>query len=34
VLVGITVLRRERERRALEFANARTEKLTGRRVSL
>jgi len=34
VLLGITVLRRERERRALEFANARTEKLTGRRVSL
>ncbi|MBW8761672.1 MAG: RDD family protein [Microbacterium sp.] len=34
VLVGITVLRRERERRALEFANARTEKLTGRRVTL
>jgi len=34
VLVGVTVLRRERERRALEFANARTEKLTGRRVTL
>lgn len=34
VLIGITVLRRERERRALEFANARTEKLTGRRVTL
>ncbi|MFT4260640.1 RDD family protein [Microbacterium sp.] len=34
VLVGITVLRRERERRALENANARTEKLTGRRVAL
>lgn len=33
VLVGITVLRRERERRALEFANARTEKLTGRSIS-
>lgn len=34
VLLGITVLRRDRERRALEFANARTEKLTGRRVRL
>lgn len=34
VLVGVTVLRRERERRAIENANRRTEKLTGRRVSL
>jgi len=31
-LIGITVLRRERERRALENADRRAEKLTGRRV--
>lgn len=34
VLVGITVLRRERERRALENADRRTERLTGRNVSV
>lgn len=34
VLVGITVLRRERERRALENADRRAEKLTGRRVGV
>ncbi|GAA1128036.1 MULTISPECIES: RDD family protein [Microbacterium] len=34
VLVGVTVLRRERERRALENAGARAEKLTGRRVGV
>ncbi len=34
VLVGITVLRRERERRALEIADQRTERLTGRRVGV
>jgi len=34
VLAGITAIRRERERRALEHANQRTEKLTGRRVTL
>lgn len=34
VLVGITVLRRERERRALEIADRRAEKLTGRRVGV
>lgn len=33
-LVGITVLRRERERRALENADRRAEKLTGRRVGV
>ncbi|MDF2507865.1 MAG: hypothetical protein K0Q52_1724 [Microbacterium sp.] len=34
VLVGITVLRRERERRALENADRRAERLTGRRVGV
>lgn len=34
VLLGITALRRERERRALESADRRTEKLTGRRVGV
>ncbi|WEK62728.1 MAG: RDD family protein [Candidatus Microbacterium colombiense] len=34
VLVGITVLRRIRERRALENADRRAEKLTGRRVGI
>lgn len=34
LLVGITVLRRERERRALQNADARTERLTGRRVGV
>lgn len=34
VLVAITVLRRERERRALESADRRAEKLTGRRVGI
>lgn len=34
VLVGITVLRRERERRALQIADRRAEKLTGRRVGV
>ncbi|MDO9353939.1 MAG: RDD family protein, partial [Solirubrobacteraceae bacterium] len=34
VLVGITVLRRERERRALENSDRRAEKLTGRRVGV
>lgn len=33
-LAGISVLRRERERRALEIADARTERLTGRRVGV
>lgn len=34
VLIAITVLRRERERRALAIADARAEKLTGRRVGV
>jgi uncharacterized RDD family membrane protein YckC len=34
VLVGITVLRRERERRALLNADSRAERLTGRRVGV
>ena len=34
VLVGITVLRRERERRALQNADRRAERLTGRRVGV
>lgn len=34
VLVGITVLRRERERRALQRADRRAEKLTGRRIGV
>lgn len=34
VLVGVTVLRRERERRALENADRRAERLTGRRVGV
>jgi hypothetical protein len=34
VLIGITVLRRERERRALENADRRAERLTGRRVGV
>lgn len=34
ILVAATVLRRERERRALSIADARTEKLTGRRVGV
>ena len=34
VLVGITVLRRDRERRALQIADRRAEKLTGRRVGV
>ena len=34
VLVAATVLRRERERRALMLADARTEKLSGRRVGV
>ncbi len=34
VLVAATVLRRERERRALSIADARAEKLTGRRVGV
>lgn len=34
LLVAITVLRRERERRALVIADARAEKLTGRRVGV
>ncbi len=34
VLVGITVLRRERERRALENADRRAERLTGRHVGV
>ncbi|WP_449407934.1 RDD family protein [Microbacterium maritypicum] len=34
VLMGVTVLRRERERRALENADRRAEKLTGRRVGV
>lgn len=33
-LIGITVLRRERERRALQNADRRAEKLTGRRVGV
>lgn len=33
-LIGITVLRRERERRALHNADRRAEKLTGRRVGV
>ena len=33
-LVGVTVLRRERERRALENADRRAEKLTGRRLGV
>lgn len=34
VLIGITVLRRERERRALSNADRRAEKLSGRRVGV
>lgn len=34
VLIGATVLRRERERRALEIADRRAERLTGRRVGV
>nr|WP_314843588.1 RDD family protein [uncultured Microbacterium sp.] len=34
ILVGITVIRRERERRALQNADRRAEKLTGRRVGV
>ncbi len=34
VLIAITVLRRERERRALAIADAKAEKLTGRRVGV
>lgn len=34
VLVGITVLRRERERRALQNADRRAERLSGRRVGI
>ncbi|WP_460800550.1 RDD family protein [Microbacterium sp. GXF6406] len=34
VLIAITALRRERERRALAIADARVEKLTGRRVGV
>ncbi|MFY9712417.1 MAG: RDD family protein, partial [Microbacterium sp.] len=34
VLMGITVLRRERERRALQYADRRAEKLTGRRIGV
>ncbi|WP_217184484.1 RDD family protein [Streptomyces sp. AC495_CC817] len=34
VLLGVTALRRERERRALENADRRAEKLTGRRVGV
>jgi hypothetical protein len=34
VLVGITVLRRERERRGLQLADRRAEKLTGRRIGV
>ncbi len=34
LLVAITVLRRERERRALAIADAKTERLTGRRVGV
>lgn len=34
ILVGVTVLRRERERRALEIADRRAERLTGRRVGV
>ncbi|WP_314422883.1 RDD family protein [uncultured Microbacterium sp.] len=34
ILVGITVLRRERERRALDLADRRAEKLTGRRIGV
>lgn len=34
LLVAITVLRRDRERRALEIADARAEKLTGRSVGV
>lgn len=34
VLVGISVLRRDRERRALENADRRAERLTGRRLGL
>lgn len=34
LLIAITVLRRERERRALAIADARAEKLTGRRVGV
>lgn len=33
-LIGITVLRRERERRALENSDRRAERLTGRRVGV
>lgn len=34
VLLGVTVLRRERERRALENSDRRAERLTGRRVGV
>lgn len=34
LLIAITVLRRERERRALQIADARAERLTGRRISV
>lgn len=34
ILVGITVLRRERERRALDLADHRAERLTGRRIGI
>jgi uncharacterized RDD family membrane protein YckC len=34
VLIGITVLRRERERRALQNSDRRAERLTGRRVGV
>lgn len=34
VLAGVTVIRRERERRALALADARTQKLTGRRIGI
>lgn len=34
VLVGVTALRRERERRALENADRRAERLTGRRIGV
>jgi uncharacterized RDD family membrane protein YckC len=34
ILIAITVLRRERERRALQIADARAEKLTGRRIGV
>lgn len=34
ILIGLTALRRERERRALEIADRRAERLTGRRVGV